>query len=137
MDQWLCRYKLRAKVDIADVSSEYTTWARFGPGLMPQGKLLHCRQAMFCPTTGTTPCRMTLSHINSQNHLLARSMGSCTAHQVVPRRKVFAAVTLQASGAATQGCNPWVRGYCCRHRTSLPRLKASRRQKESNTSPGV
>ncbi len=33
----VCRYKLRAKVDIADVSSEYTTWARFGPGLMPEG----------------------------------------------------------------------------------------------------
>lgn len=31
------RYKLRAKVDIADVSSEFTTWARFGPGLMPEG----------------------------------------------------------------------------------------------------
>ena len=46
LHQWLCRYKLRAKVDIADVSSEYTTWARFGPGLMPQGKLLHCLQAM-------------------------------------------------------------------------------------------
>ena len=49
VDQWLCRYKLRAKVDIADVSSEYTTWARFGPGLMPQGKLLHCLQAMSRP----------------------------------------------------------------------------------------
>ncbi|KAL3149050.1 hypothetical protein ABBQ32_001895 [Trebouxia sp. C0010 RCD-2024] len=34
----LNRYKLRAKVDIADVSSEYTTWARFGPGLLPQGE---------------------------------------------------------------------------------------------------
>ena len=36
----ICRYKLRAKVDIADVSSEYTTWARFGPGLMPEGEQL-------------------------------------------------------------------------------------------------
>lgn len=34
----LNRYKLRAKVDIADVSSEYTPWARFGPGLMPEGE---------------------------------------------------------------------------------------------------
>ena len=46
LSHWLCRYKLRAKVDVADVSSEYTTWARFGPGLMPQGMPLHCLQAV-------------------------------------------------------------------------------------------
>lgn len=37
----IARYKLRAKVDVADVSSEYAVWARFGPGQFAEGQIYY------------------------------------------------------------------------------------------------
>ena len=68
-----CRYKLRAKVDIADVTSEYTTWARFGPGLMPEGKSLYGWQSL---------------PFGSVSELCYDALGVQTSlHQPVPQRR--------------------------------------------------
>lgn len=59
--QVFCRYKLRSAVDIADVSDEYSVWARFGSesddtGLLPHPTTKCCRHcSLFAATLLSVP----------------------------------------------------------------------------------
>lgn len=48
--QLMCRYKLRSAVDIADVSDEYSVWARFGNELEKAGMFSDVSPPLLLPT---------------------------------------------------------------------------------------
>jgi hypothetical protein len=148
----VCRYKLRAKVDIADVSSEYTTWARFGPGLMPEGTCslysnhtkADCRDILTASYISRRQCLACLPLLIFVRPLVPtmlklaispeHSCLLCTSFKPVLRLLMGFA---QVNGKVTPGLPHWAKEQCCQPRVNLRHHLVSLKLKALNSKLGA
>ena len=69
LPSWYCRYKLRARVDVADVTAEYNVWVHFGAQLQPDD-LSRAPRA--------SPLMRIRMHVNRKTHANAWCAVACS-----------------------------------------------------------